>query len=312
MSRRHPAHILTVACALMAAGTTGVSIIAGCAGTQAPAGHDESGNVGVLMSTWIVPEPSGERVGRALREFDDRPIGSGPGFEAGVAKLRAAGLRPLLVPVAELPRVLSSLDAESDRHGSLLEQSPRWSVALSGAHWSGERAVRFNDGAVNLGPGRFRLLMRSWIAPGELLGDSPDPAFAAVVRVAMVLQHEEPPRRPDSPFALRPAQLRRIEDDGQIFASLSLEFTIARGQALVLVPELPDVDWSAIADGDPGPTSDPESEGAQALAGPPKAQIRSVGEYLLSDATDLRRWTRRTILVFTGQAPERYELLPRY
>lgn len=288
----------------------GVSLSAGCSDTPRATGRDESGNVGVVMSTWVIQEPSGDRLGRALREFEDRPVGSGPGFEAAITKLRAAGLRPLLVRAEELPRVLGSLDGEWDRHGSVLEQSPRWSVALSGPRWEGGRAVRFNDGTVNLGPGRLRLLMRSWIAPGDLLDSAKDPTFAASVRVAMVLQHEEPPRQPDTPFALRPAQLRRIEDDGQIFASLSLEITIARGQALLLIPELPDADWKTISDGDPGPVDDAELERAQALVGPPKAQIRSVGEYLLSDATDLRRWTRRTILVFTGQAPERYELLP--
>lgn len=287
-----------------------LSLSAGCSDTPPPSGRDESGNVGVVMSTWVIHEPSGDRLGRTLREFADRPVGGGPGFEAAISKLRAAGLRPLLVPAQELPRVLSSLDGEWDRHGSVLEQSARWSAALAGPRWQGSRAVRFNDGAVTLGPGRLRLLMRSWIAPGELLDAVPDPTFAAAVRVAMVLQHEEPPRQPDTAFALRPAQLRRIEDDGQIFASLSLEITIARGQALLLIPELPDADWKAISDGDPGPINDAELERAQAIVGPPKAQIRSVGEYLLSDATDLRRWTRRTILVFTGQAPERYELLP--
>ncbi len=284
-----------------------VATTGGCAGTPTPTTGDSGGNVGVLVSTWIIQEPSEERVARALNEFADLPVGTGPAFVAAAMKLRAAGLRPLLIPAGDLSRVLGVIGGEWDRRGSLLEQSPRWSAALSGTPWASGRTVRFNDGPVNLGPGRLRLLLRSWIAPGELVNSSPDPGFSAVVRVAIVIQHEEPPRPPDSAFVLRPPQLRRIEDDGQIFASLSLEISIPRGQVLLLVPELPDSDWSKATQGDSGPTNDTE----QPQTGPPKPEIRSVGEYLLGDATDLRRWTHRTILVLAGQAPERYELLPR-
>ncbi|TSA39601.1 hypothetical protein D4Q85_00940 [bacterium] len=216
----------------------------------------------------------------------------------------------MLVPAAELPGVLALLGGEWDRRETLVEQSSRWSIAAVGSAWRGSRATQFNDGAVHLGSGRLRLLMRSWVAPGERIDSMTDPAFAAVMRVALVLQHEEPVRSPDSPLVLRPAQLRQIEDDGQIFNSLSIEVSLVRGQALLLVPEIPECDWNTRS-GDAGPSEAQESADQVAETGPPKAELRTVGEYLLSDATPLRRWTRRSILVFTGQAPARYELIPK-
>ena len=82
------------------------------------------------------------------------------------------------------------------------------------------------------------------------------------------------------------------------------------GSALVIVPEDPEVDWRADAEGRPESGLDPDA--ARALVGPRMPKAPTLGELMLTSlALPESVGDARVVVVLVPRVPERFNLLPR-
>jgi hypothetical protein len=191
--------------------------------------------------------------------------------------------------------------------------------------------IRVHDGLLTLGGGRLRLLLRCYAAPW---GESPDGTVPAALRVDLVPQHEADVR-PASEFAavLETPRVRTIEDSGQILTSLAFETLVGPGEVLLIVPEVPTAEWRGASSADSTNTETPSGEvpsaregdtGPLALdkpapplpperiefgAGPKPPRPKTVGEWILTDASDISDATRRLVVVIDPILPAEFRLL---
>lgn len=317
----------------------------GCGGSEAAApGAVEPGVVGARVRLMMVKEPDGSksavsgRLSAVLGPWAAKGEGAGgpgdAGGEAGAWKatrerLRRAGIRAVVVPREELAGIESALDTQPAGSEVSLGQSSRWTVVATGGELSEGTAVRVQDGLMGLSGGKLRLLLRCFVAPW---GRAADGSVSAGLRVDVAPQHEAGfgagrERRSEFAAALEAPKLRTVEDAGQVFTSLALEAFIGPGEVLLLVPESPEVRWAGTkveggeakgetpgGEGDLGPTPMegplPEPRVVFSGVGPRPPRPKTVGELILTDATDISDAGRRMIVVVDPILPGRYQLLP--
>lgn len=298
----------------------------------------ESDIIGTRVRLVMLAEPFGERgtlsnrLGSLLAGAASRTQSAtaSPEWTATRDRLRRAGLRAVVVPRADLPAIEAALDARPAGSELTLAQTSRWTPIAVGAALPDPGVVRVHDGLLTLGGGRLRLLLRCYAAPW---GESPDGTVPAALRVDLVPQHDAD-QRPTSEFAavLDAPRVRTIEDSGQILTSLAFEALVGPGEVLLIVPEVPGAVWrGSSADGtnaDPGPGDGPSERlgdpGPLALdkpppplpperiefgAGPKPPRPKTVGEWILTDASDISDATRRLIVVIDPILPREFRLL---
>jgi hypothetical protein len=236
------------------------------------------------------------------------------------------------VPRADLAAIEAALDARPAGSELTLAQSSRWTPIAMGSPLPDPGVVRVHDGLLTLDGGRLRLLLRCYAAPW---GESPDGTVPAALRVDLVPQHETE-NRPKSEFAavLEAPRVRTIEDAGQILTSLAFESLVGPGDVLLIVPEAPNAVWRGSPSdldvespganasetpaepvGDPGPLALDKPapplppERIEFGAGPKPPRPKTVGEWILTDASDLSDATRRLIVVIDPILPAEFRLL---
>ncbi len=186
---------------------------------------------GLEVVVWTAQD-FGYAAARALLPYADRPV---PMPEADLQAWRRAGLRVVVVPIDEIDAVLAQappiFPVQRERFGQLT----RWAPVIRGP-----RAP-----ATTLGPGdplpagRPRLIARAWVEPDLAAGVPRD-----VVRTELGVQVERDRRTPGS--LIEDPGLGTIADEGVIAAALLTGFTTDGRDALVIVGESPDVDWSQL------------------------------------------------------------------
>ncbi|MEX2217366.1 MAG: hypothetical protein WD749_01285 [Phycisphaerales bacterium] len=227
----------------------------------------------------------------ALRPYLERPVP----IPAGVlGRWRASGLRVVAVPPADLARIEGSIRIVGAVHRQWLGEFPQW-MDLVGGPWLPESAVSGEDGVTRFAPGRVRLLGRCWSVPVGGWWVGADGGARAALRLEMVPQFQ--PRLDEGERmaeALRPRA--RVEEQGTLVTRLAAGVVVTGEDALVIVPEAPEVEWSEKKDG--------EEERRDGLG------IATLGELMLvAPARDMTPRTRAVIILIPHQR-ERYELLP--
>ncbi len=177
---------------------------------------------GLEVRQWVVPDEP-DTVGAALRDHaDGEAIGA-----ARAADLRRNGLRFVRVPVQKINALrrdlgLTSMDVTA-WHGQIYQwrQLQQHRIGPAGA------AVAVNGYVRRFGPGRLRLMARSWSVPME----------DGVYLNLELMPWYDPPRSPT---------LNRLlgrRESGAILASMALEVQLRPGYAYVLTYESPEVSW---------------------------------------------------------------------
>jgi hypothetical protein len=251
-------------------------------------------DAGLEMHWWIVAGDSGP-IAAALRPYLDRPI---PVPDTLRDRWRASGLRLVSVPLGDLDAISRNLSLVGPVERQWLGQRPAWTDAVRGPYLPRGCLISVDSGDVMLQPGRLRLLARCWAMPMPA-GDDGVPAG---LRLELAPQHAEfvtPETRIEVDTGLRPRL--RTEDEGMIFTRLVLEMIAVEGEALLIVPEPPHVDWTVVLSGD---AASPPPQ-----AGPPIIPTPTLGEAMLSiPAVDAARGAR-AIIVLVPRTPERFELI---
>lgn len=190
---------------------------------------------------------------------------------------RANGLRVVAVPLAELPGVFETIGgagsaASNDRQW--MGQVVRWSPVYRGSAADVPGVLALDTGRLELPEGRFRLLLRGWVAPAfpDASVSAPstgriDGAPPAVLRVELVPQFQDGARRGASAgsiddlsaelFTLDAPRLDAIQE-GQTFDRMLLRGLLGPTRAIVIVSDRPDADWtrseSMLAEREPSST----------------------------------------------------------
>lgn len=288
--------------------------------------------VGARVRLMLIKEPPtgnrsvlSTRIGSVLAPYLARPENADEpgGWAQTRERLRRAGLRPVIVPRADLPAIEEALGMQPAGSEVSLNQSPRWTPIASGSTLGESTVIRVHDGLMDVAGGRLRMLLRCYVAPWAERSDGTVPS---ALRVDLVPQHEAM-SRPASDFAaaLEAPKVRTIEDAGQILTSLAYEALIGPDDVLLLAPEAPDRTWTISAPGADRDEPAPEPYGdlgpdagstlaparVEFLAGPPPPRPKTVGELILTDATDISDPSKRMIVVVDPVLPGEFRLLPQ-
>lgn len=225
-----------------------------------------------LELRWWVSSAEPALLGAVLAPYVDRPLSIDARQRA---MLEANGLRLIAVPVDQLPTIQSRLGIIGAEQRQWLGQAPAWVEAVPGPSRENGQTVAMSDGPLRLGPGKLRLLVRSWTVPKA--PTSPG-GPAAALHIEVIPQHQEsnPPERSGAGLALTPVS-READEQGLLFTRLHTRLTGNSGEAFLLVPEVPGAKWRPLAEGESLPPP-PVVRGAQPAAAP--RQPTGVGQVI--------------------------------
>ena len=326
-----------------------LTALAGCASDSG----DEAGLAG--EDAEVSPSIRGFRDGLEVQWWvvrsDPGPVlqtltGPERALDAQTAEVWAAnGLRVLSIETERLPELGLRLRVVGGQSGlgQWLGQAPRWTPLIEGPS-RGPTGVSMESGLLALPAGRLRLLGRAWSepAPGQLTGGE---ACRSHLRVEIVPQHAETASQDsvDAVLGLAPRS-RDPLDEGLVLRRLAATLRLDGREAILIVPERPDVVWGARgeependaeaepereADGaseaDPRSSAsigqvirhDPTESFAEAAAdagqvgpsGPRGPRLPTLGEAMLM-STRREEAGARVIVVLAARLPERFRLLP--
>ena len=301
------AHARCIVLAVLAA-------IAGCSrpAPQAPPAPDavspvvRGARAGLELHIWAIRDagPAAEALGapgalgKALGSWFEAP----GAVSAGDRELWASnGLRLVSVPLSRVGEIQSALGSPGAIQRQWLGEHPEWMELVRGPQ-SPRQVVRLDSGLMTLDVGRLRLLGRCWVSP-RLPRSGAEPL--AEVRVDLAVQHQGPVRSRSLRELVDRPQRTPIEEAGVVFSRFVLELGLGGDEALLIVPERPEADWSggsASSADDPAP-----APGGSGLAGPPAPRLPTLGEAMLwSDAGAAR--PVRVIIALIPRLPDRLEL----
>jgi hypothetical protein len=260
---------------------------------------------GLEARLWVV-ENGGGSIGRALQGF--APPAGAP--RARVELWRANGFRVLEIPIDQLDDVRDQLATIGPLHRQWLGLLPEWVEVVKGAQLAAEAPVAFDNGTVRLGPGRLRIVSRCWAMPS--VGARPDGSpTAALLKLEIMPELEMSAVAADSYARLldqAPVQ-PRSGVRGIPFDRLLLGLVSSGSDAIVIVPEDPEVDWNA--ERDERPDGARRSDASVAF-GPQAPAVPTLGELMLTSlALPESVGDARVVVVLVPRVPERFELLPR-
>jgi hypothetical protein len=263
---------------------------------------------GLEIRQWPVDDAT-DSIARALAPYEsaDSPLDA-----RTRDRLRRAGLRVTVVPAADLEAIQQTLRLA----GRLDQQSARefleWSLIASGPQWNALATFITDRGSLALPSGRFAIFTRAWVAPGEFSQtDAP-----AKLRLDLMTRHlEEGSERPSFEDLLKPQTRRTLADAGARVEALDLSTELGPDQALILVPEYPDREWTDLArlpnyiESEPEQRLEIEGKPADPTAGPKVPPPPTLAHGLLSNATDRGEPTRKLVLVLVARPPREFRLL---
>ncbi len=242
---------------------------------------------------------------------------------AALEAWRRSGLRAVVLPAGRLGELRSAFPARGAIEETWIGQAPEWRELAAGP-WFGRTVLGVAGSPARLDPGRVRLLLRAWTAPGPAEPGGAGTSAggpAAVLRVELAAQHELSMRR--GTFAELNARLEGGRPPpgarGPVLGPLVLGTRLAADEALVLIPEHPDVDWAALLDPEAAPPPAPVPADAPAgprppppepallpvLTTPPRRLI--VGPAVSAPASAPGT---RELIVILPRLPQTYRLLP--
>lgn len=259
-----------------------------------------------LETLWWIADDSGGAVGRKLAAY----VGNKPALDdAELARLRAMGLRAVVVPLKELDGLRASMTAAGQTQRRWLGQLPDWTVLVQGLNYPQGLVAMVGKSKVELDPGRLRWLVRAWTTPVTRMEGS-EQRIGAALHAELVPQMEETTPRyerlleqaaKDGKLTLRSTGPER---DGLMIESARITLEMETSDAVVLVPESPEVDW--LAEVEP---SDRTGRSAAASGPTPGATI-TLGEAMLSQDTAAGGRVK-VVVALIPRLPERFRLIGR-
>lgn len=175
-----------------------------------------------------------------------------------IATLQANGFRAVSVPIADVDRFASSLAVVGAGESQWLGQITLWTELVKAPDRVAQ-TVALDAERLELPAGRFRLLGRAWLEPvdpSQQGGGAADGRARAALRVELLPQHQESVQRMEGvdPTLRLTEPTLRTETQGLSFSRLAMSVSLPPGRALVLVPEMPGVDWRRAAAAAPEPS----------------------------------------------------------
>lgn len=251
---------------------------------------------------------------------------------------RANSIEIIGVPMERIAALESVLVKVGFRQSQDMGETPRWTQVCVGPEWQGEQRLVLDNGPVVLGPGRLRMLLRTWVVPGAralpqasddvemLMGDGgstpvqDDEMVPGAVRVEMAPQHAEASAgRTTLADLIAPQNADTREGAaraGLILSRLTAAATLNGETALIVLAS--DAGLQAVGDPTTGGwmAQKPDRVGTTTV-GPMMPGDMRLGPAILTSAPDgggvagngvggARSWT---VLILIPRAPDRYELL---
>ncbi|HZW08277.1 MAG TPA: hypothetical protein VFF69_00100 [Phycisphaerales bacterium] len=260
---------------------------------------------GLEARLWVV-ENGGGALPRAFRGFPP-PAGAEP---AVIELWRRNGFRVLGVPLDRLETLRHQVPTIGPLHQQWLGLLPEWVEVVKGARLGPAQRVALDNGPVELGPGRLRLLSRCWAAPS--VGAQPDGSPAgAVLRLEVMPELEmDAPSDPLERLLAGAPEGPDAAPDGIAFDRLLLSLSPGDATAVVIVPEDPALDWAAAGQARPESIGDARAQGPE--FGPQAPTTPTLGELMLTSlALPESASDARIVVVLVPRVPDRFELLPR-
>lgn len=214
---------------------------------------------------------------------------------------RGCGLRVVPVPEGEVEALLRGLNVVGAKENRWLGVVPQWVEVAHSPEIARSLTVRLDNGPVSVSAGTLRLMLRAWVAPVA----GPGPA-RGVLQLEMV-----PDLKPRPERSALIIDTQEVADPPPIsFWRLHLQAALEGGQALLVLPESPELEWGgATGQGGQAGLPGPESAAQTRPIGPEAPPAPTLGELLL-DRSDARGRRTRTLLVLSAQVPREYRLLP--
>lgn len=240
---------------------------------------------------------SGTALEQILRPYLCRPV---PLPEDLKTRWKASGLRIISVPVKDLDTIQASLRLTGPVQQQWLGEMSVWTDIVRGPEFSDSRIAMHGDKPEELTPGRVRLMARCWTYPDSGGQGSP----MAALRLEMVPQFE--PQQSDHTRLSIAAIGRQPEDQkSRTFDDLSAGVSITTRQgepdAIVIVPDRPDADW----------TKSPDPLADDAESGPNPELPPTLGETMLAVPATKDSPRSRAVIILIPRLPQRFELLGR-
>lgn len=183
---------------------------------------------------------------RELAELFSPFLVDGPKLDARTSTLwRANGLRLVCVPIDRIDSLRQALPQSGGSQRQWLGQVAEWTDLIHGTGWADVQPVEMDNGRLDLGPGRMRVLLRCWTIP--VPGNEAGEEVHSAMRAELLLQHQEKVRVDPAALYSRPSKVTDPVDEGLVFNRLALNVTLPADHALLVVPESPEIDWRALA-----------------------------------------------------------------
>lgn len=284
-----------------------MSVLASCGGTRPELAALDSNASSTARTQQVDP---GLEVMIWLTDADDRTVSDAlardpdsvpPEVDAkALARWHSSGLRLLHIPARDLPaRLLAALPAQATGvDKNWLGQAYAWTPLVTGPSFTNGTPVSTDQGPRKLDAGTLRLLMRCWLAPGgegSGLGVGGGDGVPAVLRVELIPQHMHS-RNTLEPL-LRPTDISAL-GQGEVFERLTLTMAARPGEAMVIVGEAPEAEWSSPGSAPDGPRVPTLGE-AMLLGG--ASQVREQAGPSIPGRT-------RMIVLLVPRVPERFSL----
>ena len=240
---------------------------------------------------------SGISLESALVPYLSRPV---PLPDDLKARWKASGLRVISVPVKDLETIQASLRLTGPVQQQWLGEMSVWTDIVRGPEFSDSRIAMHGDKPEELTPGRIRMMARAWTYPDSGGQGSP----MAALRLEVVPQFEP---QPSDHARLSIAAIGHQPDDEKTrnFDDLSagVSITTRRGEpdAIVIVPDRPDADWTRHRD----PLADDSDSGPSPELPP------TLGETMLAVPATKDSPRSRAVIILIPRLPQRFELLGR-
>lgn len=235
---------------------------------------------------------------QALASYVDRPV---PIPDELRFRWHAAGLRIVAVPVADLPKLQSSLRLVGPTQRQWLGEVPQWTDVIRGPAFDTARMVATDNGSMLIEAGRLRLLARSWVVPDPEGFGRPSGVLPAALRLELVPQHE--PQLSEPHRLLAGASNTATEAEGRLFPGLALGMYLRAGDALVIIPDSPESDWTK----PPSESAGKRGEAGGRLRAEATSTV-SIGEAMLATSSKGAAPRMRGVIVLIPYVPQRYEL----
>lgn len=245
------------------------AFLSACKHTPAPVSPGERAVAeGLDAAWWIVDDSNHDRttfesLPQALLPYVKRPTGLSD--EQQLA-WRANGLRVIAVPVEDLDALHDRLRTFGKAREQFLGIIPEWTSLGSGHSFLAPWTLNLDNGPLDLPAGQVRLLCRAWLVPDEPPLD-PSPknvvdasGMAAALHMELLPQHQEASSTRWSLAQTYGLDKRPTnESAGLTFPRLALTLNTKGVDALLIVPELPEVEWAPLPPGTPRVLPDPVS-----------------------------------------------------